>query len=86
MMWRSTPQSVLPTQRNSAATPPALENLIQTAPIELRFDAHNLTSFTSRNNDAVTIRIIQRLIEIEQISTREHRRTLVALERARSYS
>jgi hypothetical protein len=42
--------------------------------------------FTSRNNDAVTIRIFQRLIEIEKISTRERRRTLVALERARSYS
>ncbi|MHC2708576.1 hypothetical protein ACVIWV_007870 [Bradyrhizobium diazoefficiens] len=64
----------------------ASANRVQPAEVSLRFGASTLSSFSTRNNDAVQFRVFERFVEIEQVSPGERRRTLLAVERARSYS
>jgi hypothetical protein len=69
-----------------ASCPIASANRVQPAEISLRFSASTLSSFSTRNNDAVQFRVFERFVEIEQASSGERRRTLLSAERARSYS
>lgn len=69
----------------TASCPISSANRVQPAEISLRFSAATLSSFSTRNNDAVQFRVFERFVEIEQASPGERRRTLLAVERARSY-
>lgn len=69
-----------------ALCPIASANRAQQTDVSLRFSASTLSSYSTRNNDAIQFRVFEHFVEIEQLSSSEQRRTLLAIQRARSYS
>ena len=70
----------------TASCPIASANRVQEAELTLRFRASTLSSFSTRNDDAVLFQVFEHFVQIEQVSSGERRKTLLAVERPRSYS
>lgn len=69
-----------------ASCPIASTNRVQATELALRFSASTLASFSTRNGDAVQLRVFEHFVEVEQVSSSEQRKTLLLMQRARSYS